>query len=248
MTARPDLELPADVAATLDALGASLRDAAGANLLGLVLYGGLARGRYNPETSDINIVVLLRDASVGALARIAEPLHAAWRAHRVEPFILTPPEVARLAITFPTKMLDIQRRHISLFGDDPFAGIEVSRAHIRLRVEQELRNLALRLRRRFLAVHRDPGGLALAAEDSAAALAVNLRALLYLRGVVSDEFEPTLAIYESAADAFGLDVEALRATKRLHRSGPDTTLPAELFGRLLATIERAADVAAAVQV
>ena len=239
------MTLPTDVAGALDELSAALRAAAGDNLLGVVLYGGLARGRYHPGTSDINLVVVIRDASAQAIARIATPLHAAWRGRRVEPFIITPRELPRLAIAFPTKILDIQRRHVVLFGDDPFTGIEVSPEHIRLRVEQELRNLALRMRRRFVSIHDDPGALARATDDAAAPLAVNLRALLYLEGIVSDEFQPTLAIYERAAQAFGLDVDALNATKRIHRSGGEGTLSADLFGRLLATIEKAADKAAA---
>lgn len=222
-----------------------MRDAAGDNLLGLILYGGLARGRYNPDTSDINIVVVLRDASAHAIARIANPLHAAWRGRRVEPFIVTPRELSRLAVAFPTKILDIQRRHVVLYGDDPFSGFEVSREHIRLRVEQELRNLALRMRRRLVSIHDDPGALGRAADDAAAPLAVNLRALLFLEGIVSDEFQPTLAIYERAAEAFGLDVEALTATKRIHRNDGEATLSAEMFGRLLATIDKAADKAVA---
>jgi hypothetical protein len=244
MTARPDVYLPPDVAAALDELGTALRAAAGDNLLGLVLYGGLARGRYNPGTSDINLVVLLRDASAAAIGAIAPTLHAAWETSRVEPLIMSPSELPRLALAFPTKMLDIQRRHIALIGEDPFDGIAPKREHIRLRVEQELRNLALLMRRRFVAIHDDPVALAAAVDDAAATLAVNLRALLFLRGIVSDERQPALAIYERAAQTFGLDAAALDATKRLHRSADDATISAELFGRLLDTIGKAADVAA----
>src|SRR5688572_1702723 len=104
MTVRADPNLPPEIALALDGLSAALRDAAGDNLLGLILYGGLARGRYHRGTSDINLVVVVRDASAQAIARIAEPLHAAWRARRVEPLIITPRELPRLAIAFPTKI------------------------------------------------------------------------------------------------------------------------------------------------
>ena len=247
MTASPDVYLPPDVAAALDELGSSLRTEAGDNLLGLILYGGLVRGRYNPQTSDINVVVLLRDASADAMAKIARPLHAAWRAKRVEPLIIAPTELPRLALAFPTKVLDIQRRHIALLGDDPFDGIEVSRDLIRLRVEQELRNLVLRMRRRFIAIHDDPAALAAAVDDAAATLAVNLRALLFLREIVSDERQPALAIYERAAQTFGLDADALDAMKRLHRSPDDAMVSTELFGRLLSTIAKAADIATSME-
>ena len=245
MTARPDVYLPPDVARALDELGSALRGAAGDNLLGLILYGGLARGRYNPQTSDINVVVLLRDASASSIARIAEPLRTAWRAKRVEPMIITPNELPRLALAFPTKVLDIQRRHIALLGDDPFDGIEPSRDHIRLRVEQELRNLSLRMRRRFIGIHDDPAALAAAVDEAATTLAINLRALLFLNGIVTDEHQPALATYQRAAETFGLDAGALEAAKHVHRNALDKTISTEMFSRILATIDKAADIGSA---
>ena len=247
MTDRPDVYLPPDVAHTLDDLGTALSKTAGANFLGLILYGGLVRGRYNPETSDINVVVLLRDASAPSIASIATPLRNAWRAKRVEPFIITPNELPRLAVAFPTKVLDIQRRHISLVGEDPFDGIEASREHIRLRVEQELRNLSLRMRRRFIAIHDDPAALAAAVDEAATTLAINLRALLFLKGVVTDEHQPALATYQLAAQHFGLDAGALEAAKQVHRDALDKTISTEMFTRILATIDKSAELATVVE-
>jgi hypothetical protein len=54
---------PAAVVAALDRLKDELTLAAGQNLAGLILYGGLARGRYRPGKSDVNVIVLLHDAS-----------------------------------------------------------------------------------------------------------------------------------------------------------------------------------------
>ena len=244
MTAAPDFYLPQDVAATLDGLTSALRAASGENLLGLILFGGLARGRYVPGTSDINLAVYVQDSAAPALDRIATPLQDAWRAKRVEPMIIARGELPRLAIAFPTKILDIQRKHVALYGEDPFEGITVSRENIRARAEQELLNLALRLRRRFLAIHNDGAALAQAATEAAVTLAVNLRALLYLRGVVSDEFQPAVAVYELAAKTFGLDTELLEALKQSRRSTEASPLTVDQFDRLLSTVTRAADIAA----
>src|SRR5260370_25984489 len=85
--AAPTLEglgLPAEVSAALGRLREDLGRAAGGNLKGLLLYGGVARGRYRPGRSDINLVVLLADMSAAALQAIAPALRAAWRAARVE--------------------------------------------------------------------------------------------------------------------------------------------------------------------
>ena len=57
--------------------------------------------------------------------------------------IVAESELPRLAASFPTKVLDIQRTHVVLSGRDVFTGIDVSRDDVRQRIEQELRNLAL---------------------------------------------------------------------------------------------------------
>ena len=94
--------------------------------------------------------MLLHDATAASLAPLAPPLQAAWRAVRVQPMVLTPAEVRRTADAFPTKFLDIKEHHIVLAGDDPFVGLEeVTGRGGPVRVEQELRNLVLRLRRRL---------------------------------------------------------------------------------------------------
>ena len=242
-TERLPVSVPAEVTKALDTLAAELRGAAGENLRGVILFGGLARGRYIEGASDINLVVYLRDASVDSIAAIAPALHEAWRTHRVDPLIVTAAEIQRLTVVFPTKMLDIQRRHVVVLGEDPFTGLTVDREHIRLRVEQELRNLQLRLRHRFVRVRDDESALEQTVADAAPTLAVNLRALLLLNGVVSDEFQPALAIFELAATTFGLDAEALAATKRVHQGDETASVGRELFGRLLTTIEKAAQLA-----
>ena len=244
MADAPAPTLPAPASVALDAFRDAVIAAAGDNLVSLVVYGSAARNRYDPATSDLNVVIVLRDASGAAVQRIAPVVHAAQRASRVEPFIVGESELPRLAVTFPTKLLDIQRRHVVLSGRDVFSGIGVSRDDVRQRVEQELRNLALRLRHRFVAARNDEQALALAADDAAAPLAVNLRALLNLRGTVPDEFQPALAIYESAANEFGLDAGVLDAVRRIHKGG-EQSMNAEAFARLIDTVSRAADAAAA---
>src|SRR6185436_8015142 len=82
-----------------------LLTAAGDNLVSLVAYGSVARGRFDRESSDINVVVVLRNAGGAAILAVAPVLHDAYRASRVEPLVVARDEVARLAVTFPTKIL-----------------------------------------------------------------------------------------------------------------------------------------------
>jgi predicted nucleotidyltransferase len=238
------LGIPNRVAAALGKLRDDLKEAGGINLLGIILYGGLARGRYNPARSDINIVVLLRDVSVDTLRAVAPTLISAWRALRVEPLLLTPEEIGSVAAAFPTKFLDIKKHHVVLAGEDPFIALEVPREHVRLRIEQELRNLGLRLRRRFLAIAENPGEQARALAEAARPLALELAALLSFAGKEVPAEDRTAAILESAATAFGLDREALGQLAAL-RQLPQILVDAlALFGRILPTITRAAEVVA----
>jgi predicted nucleotidyltransferase len=52
-------ELPPQVAAALSELKAALADIYGERLRGLYLYGSYARGDFDPESSDIDVLVVL---------------------------------------------------------------------------------------------------------------------------------------------------------------------------------------------
>lgn len=241
------LAAPAEIRNTVSMLADELARAAGANLAGLILYGGLARGRYRTGKSDINLVVVLRDTSTESLATIAPILRAAWRAVRVEPFIVKVSEVPRLAEVFPTKVLDIQAHRVVLMGEDPFAGIEVSREQVRVRVEQGLCNLALRLRRRYLSIFDDPRSLASTLADAAVPLKIELAAMLQLSGKDEPSESTSAAVLEAAAVEFDLDREAL---SRMAAQRRDSNLPEDLtrlYDRVLTVIARATEIVSSME-
>jgi predicted nucleotidyltransferase len=249
MATLDSLAAPPDVQARLRQLCEELSRAVGPKLAAVVLYGGVARGRYRPGASDINILIILNEASAETLSAIAGPLRAAWRAVRVEPMVLTQEEVDRVAAVFPTKILDIQERRIVLHGQDPLAEVVIDKQHLRLRTEQELRNLALRLRRRYLAAYDDPTDLALALRRVARGLAVQFSMLLRLAGKPIPAEDRTADIYSASATAFGLDADALARLAALRQStesdGGDV---AAWYNRILATVGRAADYAGQMKV
>lgn len=236
------LDAPPELRAAIAQLRDDLVRAAGANLAGLILYGGVARGRYRPGKSDINLVVLLNDTHTAALDPIAPLLRAAWRAWRVEPFILKSSEVARLSVTFPTKLLDIARHHIVLVGADPFADVQVSREQVRLRIEQSLRNSELRLRRRYLSIFDDAPSLALALADVASSLKVEFAAMLQLVNQDAPSEATSAAVLQAAADTFELDRETLARIAALRREANQGEDMPALYDRVLAVIARAAEI------
>ena len=139
----------------LDELKTELIAAASDRLVSLTLYGSVVRPEHDERTSDIELLVVLDRADATTLRAIAPALRRAWRRARVAPYIVTASELPRLADVFPTKLLDLARHRLVLHGDDVIAGVEVRREHVRLRIEQELRNHLVRLRARLIRVDGD---------------------------------------------------------------------------------------------
>lgn len=239
--ADPLSAVPASISAALKQLQMDLQAAAGQNLTGLILFGGLARGRYRPGKSDVNVVVVLREASPTVLVAIAPALKKAWRAAAVEPLVLTSDEAVRAAEVFPTKFLDIKSHHVVLFGENPFVGIEVSREHVRLRIEQELRNMLLRFRRRFLATIDDPTMLARALTDVVRPLALELAALLQLVGKPVPADDRSGPIFEAAAVEFGWNRELLAAMAALRHDSKTPDNIGQLSREALELLPRIVD-------
>lgn len=239
MTPELPPSLPAAVRAALDTLRLRLQEAAGTNLMGLVLYGGLARGRYRVGRSDVNVLVLLRDVSPAALEAIAPALRDARRSVGVEPMILGLDELSRTAEVFPTKFLDIRDHHLVLAGQDPLASLSISRENVRLRIRQELRNQLLRLRRAYVAAAGDEHHLRRALAEVARPVALELAALLALTGEPELEDDRSALVFAAAAKRFGLDVTALERLARLRQDPANEHAPAELCRQVMAVLDRA---------
>ncbi|HEY6722424.1 MAG TPA: nucleotidyltransferase domain-containing protein [Polyangiaceae bacterium] len=235
---RHPLALPAS---TPDTVARALVKLTGAlqsleDVRGLVLYGSLARGEYRVEESDVNLAVSLGRADAATLRALHEPLRVAWRAVRVEPFVVRAAEVPRLAEAFPIKILDIHQHHVVLSGEDPFAGVVVERPTLQKRTEQELRNHLLRLRRHYVFSGDNAALLAKAVYRSTTALRYELGALLYLRGELVALSVPS--VLSVAARVLDLDADALARLERFHAGNADADL-VQLFRALMTLVERA---------
>lgn len=238
------LAAPPTVRATLQTLRTELVARAGENLSSLLLFGGLARGRYRPGRSDVNLLLLLLSDDVAALRPLAVPLHDAWRAVRVEPLILAQADLPAAARVFPTKFLEMQAHHLRLHGSDPLATLQIPPDELRRRVEQELRNLGARLRRECLSRLESPEELIRLLAEAARPLAISLRTLLHLAGEPLPRAEITAELYTLAARRFGLDGMALARLADLRQDGTEPADPVALLDDLLRIVRHTAELAA----
>ena len=234
-----DLPTPPAVTAALQRYRQEIKRAAANSLTCMALYGGIARHRYEPPRSDINVLLVLNEVTGDGLARLGPVLHSARREIRLEPFLVAQSELGRAAVMFPTKMLDICRHHIVLEGADVLAGIEVRHEDLSLRIEQELFNVSLRLRRRFLSIQQDDQAMERALLDIAVPLRVNFLALMNLAGAGVPEAERTAAVYAAAAKRFGLDPAPLERLSQLRNAGIANGSVRELFLAMMELVARA---------
>jgi predicted nucleotidyltransferase len=188
-------------------LEASLVGALGDNLVSLVVYGSTARGGYREGSSDVDVVIVVREASRATLVAIANVMQVARYSARIESMILVEGEIARSTDVFPLLYDDIRRHHVVVRGTDPFEGLVISDRHRRLRVEQELREARTRLRRAVVDGLGGKEALAGAVMRKAKQIRSSLYALLQLRGVPCED--RTHLLLEKAGALYGVDTSSI---------------------------------------
>jgi hypothetical protein len=126
------------------------QQAAGPNLQSVILYGSAASGEFQSESSHLNLLCLLRETSFAHLSAIA-PVAGWWRRqNNPAPLVLTREELERSADVFAIEVLDMQRNHRVLFGDEVLNELHVPMHLHRAQVEYELREKLILLRQRLL--------------------------------------------------------------------------------------------------
>jgi predicted nucleotidyltransferase len=174
-------DLPRIVERVLDDLVTSARDALGADLRAVVLYGSGAEGRLRP-VSDVNLIVVLSRFDRASVDRLRDPLRAGRAAARLRCMFVLESEIGAAAEAFAGKFADVLRRRRVLFGADPFVGLEIPRTAALRQLDQLLLNLVLRLRAAYLERSLREEQLALVVADAAGPLRSCATTLLELEG------------------------------------------------------------------
>ena len=166
----PPIEtLPTESAAALERFAATLTQRLGENLVGLFLYGGVAKGTFNEGSSNLNLMLVLREASIVALNEVRAALPSKAEAN-LSLMTLTESELAECVEVFAIKFFDIKLHHILVCGRDVLTPLAISEERLVRQARRELVNLKLRLRHAF--IFDDPR-LATTLERAAKTLQVN---------------------------------------------------------------------------
>ena len=176
-----------------------LRSALGDELVSVVLFGGAARGRFDPAISDANVMLVLRSVTIDVLDQIGTAAEPFRRTFQLSLLTVTESDLPDSVEVFPTKFLDIQRFHETLWGKDVTTSFEVPRDRLQRHALRQLMNLHLRLRQVYLDARTRPEQLDAMIRRSVSTLLLQLGILLELRmGKACETTDDLLAAAASA--------------------------------------------------
>lgn len=168
-----------DLDAKLDRFAQALAAAAGDNLVSLVLYGSTAAGTTH-DSSDVNLLLILRDASAARLHQLGDAFRAWARQGDRPPLVFSLDGWRRAADVFPIEIEDIRRHGRVLLGTDPVADLPTTRDDLRRQLEREARGAMTQLRAAYAAAAPDGKALARLLVASFSTVRVLFRAALRL--------------------------------------------------------------------
>jgi len=210
----------------LEHFAKAVSDAAAENLVALVLYGSAAAGQHTSR-SDVNLLLILRDARAAALRPLGPAFRDWVRAGDPPPLVFSEAGWRNAADVFPIEIEDIRARHRVLRGANPVADLTTTREDLRHQLEREARGLLIQLRASYAAADADARTLTAVVLDSFGPVLALFRALLRLRGLdVPDSRAELVAAaadlggFEPAAFAWPLDQRTAARSSRLTTNDP----------------------------
>jgi hypothetical protein len=228
--AKTSLSPEAALERTLTRLVQRLREAAEDNLLGVAVYG-TPKSRHAAGTgaAEVNILVVVANATLQALLPLAPVLTSAQRQSQVSSFVATRAELRVDAHLFPARLLELRLTHRVLYGDVHLDRLEIAPRGLRFAALQELKNLEIRLRHRILDRGTDPDLLWAGIVQSLPRLFAILETVLHARG---GERPATRAdVPRLAAEALGIEplrLEPINALRQLTSRPTDEAVREEL--------------------
>jgi len=122
----------------------------GDNLKSIVLYGSATGADFVAKRSNVNLMIVLGEVTQAALKKSLKAVAKGRKKGIVAPLFLNNEHIRRSADVFPIEFLDIQDNHVALFGEDPFASLEIDSGNVRLQCEHELKGKLIRVRQGYL--------------------------------------------------------------------------------------------------
>jgi hypothetical protein len=210
-------------------------------LQSVVLYGGVTKNELVKDTDRVTLMIVLKEVNTATLEKVGDALDGK-RQQQIQATVLTLSDLNTSMDVFPIKFLDMQQDYEVLAGEDVVKSLEIGRANLRLRCEQEIKNLMLKQRRMYMNSRSNPRALEGMLLRGYYSFLQSGDALAEL--ITGKEYRKEEDVVE-AIGAIGLDSELLKRIAAL-RSGEslgDDAAVKKTVGEFMAMIEKAAKMA-----
>jgi hypothetical protein len=165
----------------LRAFAQLIRDLGGDDALALTLFGAVLTDGFDRRQDTARSVLVVRQIDLSMLWRISEHGTKLGKDAIAAPLIMTPEYLTSSLDVFPLELLNIQQRHLVLFGTDYFNDLNFEPQHIRLQCERELKTLLIGLRQGLLAAAGKEKLLEPIELDASEGLMRTMRGILWLK-------------------------------------------------------------------
>jgi len=200
--------LPQVVQNNISAYASGLRETGGDAVRSLILFGRVLDASFDVEHQAIRNIVVLDRVDLDLLRRIGQAGTRWGGLGMTAPLVMTPDYIKSSLDTFPLELLDIQMRHKTVFGDDPFDALSFEEGHVRLQCERDLKTVLIGMRQGLLATGGDDRRLGSVETDVGEGMLRTLRGLLWLRG--KKERCATPALLDEVSRSFECDLPGIR--------------------------------------
>lgn len=125
-------------------------------LVSLILYGSATSGEFVDKHSNLNLLVVLKNAGLEAIKRSSKLIR---RFKTVSALFLTEDYIANSTDIFPIEFLDMRENYFVLYGKDLLKDIQIDMRNLRFQCEQELKAKLLKLRQAYLLLNNSSSAL-----------------------------------------------------------------------------------------
>ena len=154
----PELNLSQQTKLKLDEFVKHVKNLYGGDLVSIILYGSASSGEFVEERSDINLLVILENASIINISRIG-PLINSGKFKTFEPLFFSKADLSSSADVFPIEFLDMRENYTVLFGIDLLKDLPIELRNLRFQCEHELKSKLILMREAFIRINRNTSAL-----------------------------------------------------------------------------------------
>ena len=119
------------------------------DIVSLIAYGSALYANENRSLNPVQLLIVLKEVEFKSMRRLRNVYASLDSQIQISPMLATVEELMTSTDVFPITFLEMKRSYQVLSGEDVLKDLDISEEYLRLRCEQELKNLLLRMQTAF---------------------------------------------------------------------------------------------------